>query len=203
LGQTDKAAELLKGQIADSDQPDPWVYLDLLGLLHAMGFQTEFTQYRNQFNQAFQARIPEFSRFRDEGRLLEDYPDVLSQIAARWPAPDVVNPYIFQPPQGGRWMPFDVAAFRELLLLHTLVSKEPPSPDFEFEPASEMPDLLLDDLTLPNELDLDLDLDLDAVLTESQTISAQEAGVTVQGNLIDFELTPPSAAPTPKRHKPG
>lgn len=123
LGKTDQAATLLKKQISESEEPNPFVYLDLLSLLHSLGLKTEFQQYCQDFNLLFNGTVPEFAFFKDEGRDLESYPDVLSRIAEQWPTVKVlelIEACIFRDPWAELNQPFDLAALRDLLLLHEI-----------------------------------------------------------------------------------
>lgn len=123
LGQTEQAVQILKRQISESDAPSPFVYLDLLSIFHALGLKNDFEQVREHFNHVFNGSVLEFSRFRDEGRDLEDYPDILSTITALWPSPQVVafiESWIFRSSLDSAAQALDLAAFRDLLLLHAV-----------------------------------------------------------------------------------
>lgn len=123
LGQTEQAVRILKKQINESDEPNPFVYLDLLGILHSLSLKIDFQRVRESFTRLFSARVPEFAVFKDEGRDLESYADVLSRITALWPTPKVlemIEACIFQDPRDGDSQSFDLAAFRDLLLLHAV-----------------------------------------------------------------------------------
>lgn len=123
LGKTDQAVTLLKKQIRESEEPNPFVYLDLLSLLHSLGLKAEFQQYCQDFNLLFNGTVPEFAFFKDEGQDLESYPDVLSRIAEQWPTVKVlelIEACIFRDPWAELNQPFDLAALRDLLLLHEI-----------------------------------------------------------------------------------
>jgi hypothetical protein len=123
LGQTDRAVRILRKQIETSGESNPFVYLDLLSLLHSLGLKADFRLLREDFNLLFNGRVPEFAFFKEEGQGLESYPDGLSRITALWPAPEVLHvmeAYIFQDPRLANNPSFDLAAFRDLLLLHAL-----------------------------------------------------------------------------------
>ncbi len=165
LGQTDRAIRVLEGQISGSDTPNPLVYLDLLALLHVPSRKTDFRRVREDFNLLFNANAPEFAQFKDEGRGLEAYPEVLSAISALWPDPKVqavIETCVHRDPWGSSSQPFDLAAFRDLLFLHAVaqtfaqlpparIMTEPPAPA-----SVAPPDILLDDLGPHSELDVDL-----------------------------------------------
>lgn len=123
LGKTELAVRILKQQINESDAPNPFVYLDLLSLLHSLSLRSDYQQLREDFNRLFNGSVPEFSFFADEGSDLQSYPDVLSRITALWPAPEVlevIEACIFRDPRNAKDRSFDLAAFRDLLLLHSV-----------------------------------------------------------------------------------
>ncbi|MDD2881175.1 MAG: hypothetical protein PHQ58_12135 [Rhodoferax sp.] len=123
LGQTDRALFILRKQIAESVEPNPLVYLDLLTLYHAQGMKTEFRDCRDTFHQLFNGVIPDFPVFNVEGNDLEAYPEVLSALVARWPRIEALaflSACIFYDANAQARGLFDLAAFRDLLLLHAL-----------------------------------------------------------------------------------
>ena len=122
-GKAEQALALLRKQIGDSDEPNPLVYLDLLDLFHALDLKNDFQQFCQDFNLLFNGRVPEFALFSDEGKDLQAYPEALSRISAVWPSPkaiEVIEACIFRDPWAARSEPFDLAAMRELLLLHSI-----------------------------------------------------------------------------------
>ena len=121
IGKPERALALLKQQISESDEPNPFVYLDLLTLLHAMNLQTDFQQCAQDFNLMFNCKVPEFAFFKDEGKHLESYPEVMSRITEHWPTLkvlEVIENCVFRDPWAGSGEPFDLAAMRDLMLLH-------------------------------------------------------------------------------------
>ncbi|MBK9237757.1 MAG: hypothetical protein IPO19_17970 [Rhodoferax sp.] len=186
LGQPDRAIRILEEQISATDAPNPLVYLDLLALLHAPSHKTDFRRVREDFNLLFNTNAPEFALFKDEGKGLEAYPDVLSAIAKLWPDPKVlavIETCVLRDPWGSGSQPFDIAAFRDLLFLHALVQTllglsaatpggasvsalaasrrevaraATPAPSAEATPGSTQPDILLVDADSDSQLDVDL-----------------------------------------------
>lgn len=145
LGQTDQAVRILENRIARSGETSPLAYLDLLKIFHSLGLRADFRQLREDFGQLFNATVPEFASFDDEGRDLEAYPAVLAQIESEWGTPSVftaIEGNLFK----GQWNagsePFDLAAFRDLLLLHAVAqwslspSESLPSPLMPASPGS-------------------------------------------------------------------
>lgn len=141
LGKADQAATLLKKQISESEEPSPFVYLDLLNLLHSLGRKNEFQQYCQDFNLLFNGTVPEFAFFKDEGQDLESYPDVLSKITLVWPTPKVlelIETCIFRDPWAEQNQAFDLAALRDLLLLHAIAHSIVLAPILEEEEPSRV-----------------------------------------------------------------
>lgn len=121
LRKFDRAIDTLERQIAESDEPNPFVYLDLLKLFHALNLRPEFQKLSQDFNLLFNGRVPAFALFMDEGKGLEDYPEALAHISTLWPTPKVlefIETCVFRDPWAAASEPFDLAALRELLFLH-------------------------------------------------------------------------------------
>lgn len=118
---TDRAVAILRKQIGESDEPNPFVYLDLLTLFHTLDQKNEFQQCRQDFNLLFNGKVPEFAFFKDEGRALEAYPEVMDRIIEHWPTVktlEVIEACVFRDPWASGGEPFDLAAMRDLMLLH-------------------------------------------------------------------------------------
>jgi pilus assembly protein FimV len=123
LGQTDQAVRILENSINESGESSPLLYLDLLDIFHNLGLKQDYHQFREDFNLLFNSRVPEFSDYRNEGRSLEEYPHVLAHVTALWStvkAQMVIEASIFRDPLDDKSKPFDLAAFRDLLLLHAI-----------------------------------------------------------------------------------
>jgi hypothetical protein len=124
LGQTDRALQILNKQIAESAEPNPLVYLDLITLYHSLGLKTEFRERREAFHRLFNVVIPDFPVFNLEGRDLEAYPEVLANLVSLWPRMDALaflSACIFRNTNALHTGTFDLAAFRDLLLLHAQI----------------------------------------------------------------------------------
>ena len=123
LGQTDQAVRILEARLSESGESSPWLYLDLLQILHSLGMRQDYHQFREEFNILFNSQVPEFSAYAQEGRTLEEYPHVLAHITALWNTPKaqmVIEASVFRDPADEKSKPFDLAAFRDLLLLHAI-----------------------------------------------------------------------------------
>ncbi|WP_296500805.1 hypothetical protein [Rhodoferax sp.] len=207
LGQTERAVRILKKQIEESDEPNPFVYLDLLSIFHSLSMKTEFQQVRADFNLLFNGQVPEFAFFKNEGKGLDAYPDVMSRITALWATPtvlEVIESCIFHDPQAVRPSSFDLAAFRDLLLLHGVAQSglllhplagAQPKADAAASGAAQASAAVnfadLSALANPqsHELDLDLDLDLSDSAAENPA-AASLSTVEVDIPLLIFEEHP-------------
>jgi len=124
LGKLDEAIEALEKRIRENSKDCPLIYLELLRVANQHSLKTDFRQFRDEMLQVFNVNIPEFALFRDEGRNLEGYPGVLSHITQLWPSAQVMNVIeaCVQIIPGEKNAPrFDMAAFRELIMLHGLI----------------------------------------------------------------------------------
>jgi hypothetical protein len=212
LGKTERAIALLKKLIHDSAEPYPSTYLDLLGLLHSLGLKTEFQQTRAEFSRLFNGRVAEFSVFRGDGKSLESYPEVLSRIAALWPRPEVrafIGACILRDPRHPEIEPFDLAAFRDLLLLHAIVPSvrhrprakdDAPRPTLASSlsaPVDPQADFPRPGIANPELLDLDLsDSEVDGPQPASVTAPGVDIPLLISG--VDEEARQPvNSAPTP------
>lgn len=190
LGQTDRAMRVLKKQIDEGDEPNPFVYLDLLSIFHSLGLKNEFQLLRKDFNLLFNGRVPEFALFKEEGQGLESYPEFLSRITSLWPtakALEVIVACIYQDPWDAKIQSYDLAAFRDLLLLHAIVQ------DVLLEPQAQVHEAIYiaqEMVTPPRVLDLDLSDSKMARLPPSlESKAAPDAHLPIDmGNLIDFDL---------------
>lgn len=126
LGQTDRAVSILKKQIDTAAEPNPFIYLDLLALYHSLGLKSDFRDCRTVFNRCFNGVMPDFPAFHLEGNDLLAYPDVLDKLVADWPSAKtlvLLNAFIFRNERTPASWAFDLAAFRDLLLLHALAEE--------------------------------------------------------------------------------
>lgn len=126
LGQHDQAIEILEHRLAESGESSPLVFLDLLGILHTLGRKSEYEVVRSEFNRLFTGQMSGFTAFSDEGQTLDAYPDVVRRLCALWPSARVLEfmeDCIFRNPGDETGPSFDMAAYRELLLLHGVAKR--------------------------------------------------------------------------------
>lgn len=138
LGQHDQAIAVLSEHIADNPETSALAYLDLLRIFHSLDRRDDYARVASEFERAFNAEVPVFEQFAEVGNGLEHYRNALARIEAQWPGPGtlgLIEELVFRKPgaRGGDES-FDLAAYRELLLLYS-VAKEvidphsaPPTP---------------------------------------------------------------------------
>jgi hypothetical protein len=125
LGQFDKALDVLHHHITESEETSALVYLDLLDLYHHLNRKVDYELLRKDFNEIFNAEVSAFDQYNPESNGLEFYPSALSRIESLWPTPrvlDAIEESIFRKP-GSNGDVFDIAAYRELLLLYAIAKE--------------------------------------------------------------------------------
>lgn len=122
VGEHDHAINVLKKHIASNERISPLAYLELLRLYRSLSRMEEFIALRAQFQQYFNAQVPEFSAFSQQGRTLADYPDTLAQIEGQWADPAIlplIENLLFCRTDSPIER-FDLAAYDDLLLLYAI-----------------------------------------------------------------------------------
>lgn len=125
LGNTEKAVEVLRMHITDNVETSALVYLDLFDLYHNLGRKDDYDALRKDFHRMFNAQVPAFDDYATDTHGLEFYVAALTRIESLWPTPkvlDVLEESIFRKPDS-RSEVFSLAAYRELLLLHSIAKK--------------------------------------------------------------------------------
>lgn len=125
LGHTDKAVDVLRMHITDNVETSALVYLDLFDLYHSLGRKDDYDALRKDFHRMFNAQVPAFDDYAADTHGLEFYVAALTRIESLWPTPkvlDVLEESIFRKPDS-RSEVFSLAAYRELLLLHSIAKK--------------------------------------------------------------------------------
>lgn len=126
LGQTERALFVLKKQIAQGGKPNPLIYLDLLSLFHSLGYKTDFREYRTAFNRYFNCVLPDFPAYPLEGLDLTAYTDELARLTQVWNRKEAIaylDACIYRSEQTSAQPSFDLAAFRDLLLLSAIAEQ--------------------------------------------------------------------------------
>ena len=80
LGQHEQAIDVLRHHIEAFPQTSALAYLDLFKILHDLGRRAQYDQLAPEFERAFNADVPAFDSFAQEGRGLSHYKDVLARI---------------------------------------------------------------------------------------------------------------------------
>ena len=125
LGHPDKAVDVLRLHIMDNVETSALVYLDLFDLYHSLGRKDDYDALRKGFHRMFNAQVPAFDDYAMDTHGLEYYVAALTRIESLWPTPkvlDVLEESIFRKPDS-RSEVFSLAAYRELLLLHSIAKK--------------------------------------------------------------------------------
>lgn len=126
LGEHDKAVDILTTRVAQCGETSPLLCLDLLRLYHALGREAEYEFMRTEFQHWFTGRVPPFADFGNEGRSLDRYPQVMERITALWPGPPVlafIEDCLYHHTGAVGGQDFDLQAYRDLLLLHTVAKR--------------------------------------------------------------------------------
>ena len=189
LGQTARAVQVLQKEVDESPTVGPQIFLDLLTLYHSLGQRASFDSVRQRFTHEFSARVPDFNAFKDEGRGLDSYPEILARITASWGTVSgrpTLEACILRDPATSA--SFDLAAFRELLLLHAIavvdLTHAPPT-------ATAVPLRGAIDLDLserrPAQMPDDVDLPL-PILPPVESDTAPVPTATSGTNMMDFDL---------------
>lgn len=122
LGQHSQAIDILQNHISDSVGTSALAYLDLFDIYHKIGQRDDFETLRDEFNRVFNTQVPEFDNYDVSSRGLEDYQPAIQRIQALWPNTKVlavIEESIFRMPDRDA-KPFDLLAYRELMLLYAI-----------------------------------------------------------------------------------
>lgn len=125
LGQHEQAIQVLRNHIGENVRTSALVYLDLFNLYHQLQRQADYEALRKDFNQHFNAEVPEFDLYTDASPGLEAYETALTRIEALWPSPkvlEIIEESIFRGPDANA-VPFGLEAYRELLLLFAIAKE--------------------------------------------------------------------------------
>ncbi len=145
LGQHDKAIDILTTRIAQCGESSPLVCLDLLKIYHDLGREPEYTFMRTEFQHWFTGRVPDFADFGSEGRALDRYPQVMERIVKLWPGARVleyIEECLYHHTGAVDGQDFDLQAYRDLLLLHTVAKRIMRMANESGDPDSYIPDVV-------------------------------------------------------------
>lgn len=125
LGNFEKAVEVLRSHITDNAETSPLAYLDLFEIYHRLGRKGDYELLSKEFKRTFRVQVPPFDDYSIDAHGLEFYTTALTGIQSLWPTPkvlDVIEEAIFYKPESGKEN-LSLAAYRELLFLHSIVKK--------------------------------------------------------------------------------
>ncbi|MFZ2389864.1 MAG: hypothetical protein WAW69_18875, partial [Polaromonas sp.] len=111
--------------IADNVETSALAYLDLFDLYHSLGRKADYEALSKDFSRTFNAQVPVFDEYTTDTHGLEFYATALARIESMWPTPkvlEVIEESIFRKPDS-RSEVFSLAAYRELLLLHSIAKR--------------------------------------------------------------------------------
>lgn len=126
LGEYERAIDVLRSHIAANPQTSPIAWLDLMDIYHRLGRREDYDWTRGEFQRTFNADVPAFEAFTDEGPGLEQYENAIMRIVSLWSSRrvlDVIEESIFRGPAQDGTQAFSLPAYRELLLLHHVATE--------------------------------------------------------------------------------
>lgn len=148
LGEDEQAIQVLKDHLSESHEPSALTYLDLFHIYHRLGRRQDYENLREEFNHVFNAGAPPFDSYSQRGQGLESYETAFSRIQALWPQPrvlDLIEQSIFRDATDISSEVFDLEAYRELLMLHSIAKdliqrdSNPPRPNGDFQHTAMQP----------------------------------------------------------------
>jgi len=123
LGQDEAAIDLLMGHLRSTGGSSPLPYLKLLEIYRRRGDSEAYNRTRERFNRRFNAYAPDWDSDPQQGRALEGYPEMVERLQALWSKPtqviELLDAALFRRDQSEDT--FDVPAYRELVLLYSVV----------------------------------------------------------------------------------
>lgn len=122
LGQEEAAIDLLLGHAHGSGATSPMPYLKLADIYRRRGDREGFDATRERFNQRFNARIAGWDEPADEGRAIDDSPEMLRSVQSVWTRPAdaaaLIETLLWRTDEARA--PVDLAAYRDLLFLYAV-----------------------------------------------------------------------------------
>ncbi len=122
LGQDEAAIDLLMSHVRSDGGISPLPYLKLLEIYRRRGENDAYERIRERFNRRFNAYAPGWDSDLQQGRSLEDYPDIVERLNALWTTParvmETLDASLFRRNMTDET--FDLPAYRELLFLYSI-----------------------------------------------------------------------------------
>lgn len=126
LGQEQAAIDLLLSHVRSTGGINALPYFKLLEIYRQKGDEEAYERTRERFNQRFNAVAPAVDGDLMAGCCLEDYADVVLRLQRAWPQPlRAVAELESLLLRRADLEPFDLPAYREILMLHALVRDLP------------------------------------------------------------------------------
>jgi hypothetical protein len=126
LGRHEQAIDTLRDHIDQEPKPSPMAWLMLLDLYRQLGKHEAFTEIAERFHHRFNAETPKWDLPNDgEDAGLVAFPRVIGYIRQDWPntASLAYLENLLHDNRGGSRIGFSLAAFRDLLLLHSILEE--------------------------------------------------------------------------------
>lgn len=129
LGQAQSAIDLLLNHVRATGGINALPYFKLLEIYRQQGDEEAYERTRERFNQRFNAHAPDWASDLAAGRSLEDYANVIARLQRAWSQPvraaAELDALLLR---RADLEPFDLPAYRDLLMLHALVLDLPAVP---------------------------------------------------------------------------
>jgi len=194
LGQDSAAIDLLMTHLRSTSGTSPLPYLKLLEIYKRRGERSDYERLRERFNSRFNAYAPSWDTDLQGGRTLDDYPSVMGRLESLWVTPqrarEVLQATLVRADDSGPDPvgddSFDLPAYRELMLLYSIVR----------DVSDQQPDSSEVDLMLPiGEPEAPSAPDSAAVFERLLATSSMPAQPGVHKPLeVDFTLEDPPAS---------
>jgi hypothetical protein len=129
LGQDSAAIDLLMTHLRSTSGASPLPYLKLLEIYKRRGERADYERLRERFNSRFNAYAPSWETDLQGGRTLDEYPSVMGRLESLWVTPqrarEVLQATLVRAEDSGPDPvgddSFDLPAYRELMLLYSIV----------------------------------------------------------------------------------
>ena len=172
LGQEEAAIDLLVDHLRSTGGGSPLPYLKLLEIYKRRSEREAYDRTRARFNHRFNAVAPDWDEDVQQGRSLEDYPNIIARLQMAWSTPldamAELESLLFRKSRGEL---FDMPAYRDLLFLYSLSR-----------------DLLDREPLDSGNVDVLLPLSEGATFTEPMPLDESPEGMP--SGLLDFEAPP-------------
>ena len=222
LGQDEAAIDLLMGHLRSTGGSSPLPYLKLLEIYRRRGDREAYVRTRERFNRRFNAYAPDWDSDPQDGRSLEDYPEMIERLQLLWAKPDqvieVLDAALFRRDQSEDT--FDVPAYRELVLLYSVVrdlaehdgsggavvdlllpidAGADHAVTVDAPPSGPMPFVSVTELSAADRRAPTLDLDISAVRAFERPIDLEEADTRLGSSFLGLVDEPDLPGKPPRK----